>query len=169
METWKEIPGYEGILAASNTGKIKSIARTVLGGRGMRITNVPEKIYKQRIGNTGYLVVSTRIKGKPVCFLVHRLVAKAFFGDSDLQIDHINGNKIDNRIENLRFCTALENKMYYLETAKKSSKHFGISFNKRRQTWQPRVKIEGKWRQLGNYKTEENALNARNNFLAIYK
>ena len=64
------------------------------------------KPYKNK---RGYLSVKLSIKGKAKTYLLHRLIAKAFYGDSNLTVDHINNIKSDNRPENLRYISALEN------------------------------------------------------------
>lgn len=91
-----------------------------------QITNYPEytidtegRVFSTRsnhylnpiIKNTGYAQVNLSVNGKRKAFLVHRLVAEAFI-ENPLnlpEIDHINTNKEDNRVENLRWCTRKEN------------------------------------------------------------
>lgn len=97
MENWKDIPGYEGRYQASDSGEIKRICRTHM-------------ILKQTKTNTGYFSVGLNANGKQKTCLVHRLVTAAFYGwEPEKDVNHINGVKTDNRVENLQWCTRSEN------------------------------------------------------------
>ena len=113
---WRDIPGYEGRYQASSIGEIRSIPH-VVHGRNWR---KPEgfsymckgKVLKPRMKNNGYLQVGLSTDGKMRTLSVHRLVAAAFFGASDLQVNHKNEIKTDNRVCNLEYLTPLENARY---------------------------------------------------------
>lgn len=96
-EVWKDIKGYEGFYKASNLGHIFSVKRNI--------------ILKGGINSDGYYTVMLFKNGIGKSYKVHRLIAETFiFNKKNLpQINHINGNKIDNRVENLEFVTSKEN------------------------------------------------------------
>lgn len=103
IEIWKDIPDYEGYYQVSNLGNVKSINHYDKQNRLRK-----EKILKPII-NHDYLIVNLSKNGKTKYKRIHRLVLSAFIGKSNLQVDHINCNKKDNRIENLEYVTAKEN------------------------------------------------------------
>lgn len=113
MEEWKDIEGYEGLYQVSNLGRVKSLVReTPFTNRwGQRITRTrKEFIMKTKEQFNGYLYLCLRNCGAK-WISVHRLVAQAFIPNPDNkpQIDHIDGNKHNNCVENLRWVTAAEN------------------------------------------------------------
>lgn len=109
-EIWKDIEGYIGLYQISNYGRIKSLSRVRKGNKGAPVI-VPEKILKQSKTKDGYLHASLNKNGNNKKNKVHRLVSKAFIPNPENKpcIDHINGDKTDNRVENLRWCTHKEN------------------------------------------------------------
>ena len=103
-EIWKDIPNYEGHYQASNLGRVKSFK---LG---------KERILKPRLDRHGYYHVVFSKSGKVKKNKIHRIVMLAFVGESDLQVNHINGIKTDNRLENLEYCTPSENVRHAFDT-----------------------------------------------------
>ena len=100
QEIWKPVVGYEGLYEVSNLGRVKSLNYKNSGKEGI----MKGEIIK------GYL----RVHLNKTKNFVHRLVWEAFKGKiegawTEVQIDHINCNKIDNRLENLRLVTTKEN------------------------------------------------------------
>ena len=98
---WKNIPDYEGIYEVSSCG----VVRTVKTGR-IRKTNTQAR---------GYLQVVLSKKGKTKTFSVHRLVLMAFLPITNheaYQVNHKNGKKDDNRLENLEWCSCRENMLH---------------------------------------------------------
>lgn len=86
------------------------------------IFNSSGKQLKPGLNSRGYLTVSLYDGSKPKkakSFLVHRLVMEAFVGKSELQVNHKNGNKQDNVLENLEYCTSLENNHHAINVLKK--------------------------------------------------
>lgn len=112
-EIWRDIKGYKNY-QVSNLGRIKSLKRNVpfTNRWGQRITHLQkERILKAKKQFNGYLAISLSNNGEHKTYLVHRLVAEAFIlkTDNKSQVDHINGDKTDNRVENLRWVTPKEN------------------------------------------------------------
>lgn len=101
-EIWKDIEGYEGLYQVSNLGRIKSLKRKNNYGR-----YVKERIRKVVSNKDGYLCVTLSDKGRQKTFTVHGLVAKAFICKTleNVEVNHKNGIKTDNRKENLEWIT----------------------------------------------------------------
>lgn len=108
MEVWKDIPGYEGLYQASNQGRIKSLPKRKGKGNGYI---KEEEILKASVEAHGYERVVLGKDGKKKKYQVHRLIAATFIPNEEnkQQVNHINGNKADNRVENLEWCTDSEN------------------------------------------------------------
>ena len=117
QETWKDIPGYEGLYKVSNTGKVKSM--------NYRHSDVP-RILATLDNGYGYRRVRLyNVNKKYKYYYVHRLVWEAFMGSipEGLQINHLNENKADNRLENLSLCTPKENTNYGTRNKRAGEKH----------------------------------------------
>ena len=96
-EIWKEIKGYPNY-QVSNMGRVKRLST----GYYRRT----EKILKPQLQNNGYLHIKLSQKDKTKCILVHRLIAQVFIPNPNNlpQVNHINEDKTDNRVENLEWC-----------------------------------------------------------------
>lgn len=111
-EIWKPIPSLSGY-EASSEGNIRSIDRVFIykhrwGGESAR--HYKGKILKKQLRNRdGYNVVGIRKDGKVYPYKVSRLVAEAFLGTSKLEVDHINRNRADDRVCNLRYLSRQSN------------------------------------------------------------
>lgn len=107
MEVWKDVVGYEGLYQVSNLGRVKSLPKKK--GYGVGYTQ-KEKLLK--IANNGaYLFVRLGKNGTYKNLFVHRMVAQAFIPNTGNKCDvnHKNGIKTDNRMENLEWNTRQEN------------------------------------------------------------
>jgi len=104
-DTWRDIPGFPDY-QASDRGRVRSRK----SGAWQVLCQTPHR------GN-GYLVVSPRVDGHYVTRSVHRLIARAFFGEAaGRDVNHINGDKHDNRLENLEYLSRGENHRHAYRT-----------------------------------------------------
>lgn len=111
-EIWKDIEGYEGLYQVSNLGRVKSLER--YKENHTKLQKIREKIKRLRIHTAGYLVADLYKENESKTFFVHRLVAQAFISNENNlpQVNHIDGNKENNRVENLEWCTNQENQKH---------------------------------------------------------
>ena len=115
QEIWKDIPNYEGLYQASNLGRIKSVQRIAKKEyKNNRI--VKEKIMNGTKNQDGYLKAHFKNKELNIDkgLFIHRLVAQTFIPNPNNfpQINHIDGNKLNNCITNLEWCTNLYNQQH---------------------------------------------------------
>lgn len=109
-EEWRDVPDWEEYYAVSTLGRIVSKGRLVTSCYGTSRWTRPI-LKKPYINHSGYCTASLCRRGKQTVALMHRLVASAFIpnpGDKP-QIDHIDGNRSNNVVSNLRWCTGSEN------------------------------------------------------------
>lgn len=101
-EVWKDIAGYEGLYMVSNLGRVKSLPRATTKGQ----------IIKPYIStHNGYCYASLSKNNKRTSKRIHGLVMKAFVGmpENGMVIDHIDGDKTNNRLDNLEYVSLSEN------------------------------------------------------------
>ena len=131
-EKWRDIAGYEGMYQISNLGRVKSLERQMK----LNLNKDKNMIKKEKIlkpGKTGirhnYLGVELLKKSKQKHKYIHRLVAETFIPNPENKpcIDHINGRKLDNRANNLRWVTYKENNNY----AQQNGLWKTVTFNKK--------------------------------------
>ncbi len=130
---WKWIDGYENLYKICQNGDVISCKFN------------KEKVLKQSIDSTGYLKVDL-CKNDKEGFKIHRLIAIHFIENPNnfSYIQHINGDKIDNRIENLR----------WIDRKNKGKYKKGVYFNKASNKFIARIWIDNKQKYLGSFETE---------------
>lgn len=119
QEIWKDIPNYQGFYQISNFGNVKSLC---FGARNIKKSN-KQKLLKSSPSNCGYYKVELYKDGKSKMFYVHRLVANAFIPNPDNkpQVNHIDGNKANNSVSNLEWCTHSENQRHAISMGLRKS------------------------------------------------
>ena len=117
MEEWRDIEGYEGLYQASTEGRIKSLSKTWICGKGS-VRHEKEKILKQHSIWSGYLRVCLSKDGENKWFLVHRLVANSFIPNPNgyTQVNHKDECKTNNKVQNLEWCSPAYNINYGTRT-----------------------------------------------------
>lgn len=121
------------------------------------------KCYAWSIHRDGYAY--GKVNGKN--FYLHRFIYEQEFGTHDDLVDHISGNRLDNRIANLRRATAQENRR---NTGKSrgSSRYIGVYYHKKRSKWCASIQHEGKNQHLGYFANEIDAAKAYNAFATLH-
>lgn len=109
-ELWLPVKGYEGYYEVSNFGNVRSLdryAKTRSGGKRLH----KGILRKKKIDRYGYYVLCLCVNEKRTYPTVHRLVAQAFVDNPENkpQVNHIDGNKLNNHYTNLEWCTTQEN------------------------------------------------------------
>lgn len=153
-ENWKDVVDYEGLYQVSNLGKVRGLR--VVTREGERITGWEKKT---GLNGKGYRMCTLSKNGKSKSKLVHRLVAESFLEvvKEKEYVDHIDGNKLNNRLDNLRWCTMIENSHYHYENNNRyNSKHLGVTVNKDGYVGIT-MRVDGVSHSLHGIKTEEEA------------
>ena len=153
-EKWKMIEGYPDYWV-SDCGRVKSYRR----GK--------PRILRQKL-DSGYLRVTLFCDGKEKKYLVHRLVALAFCGgyEDNLQVDHINGDKLDNRVENLR-CVSHALNQVHQQKARSKTGFIGVyrMQGNLAKPFRAEARVTGKYKYLGCFSTAEEASAVRDDFV----
>lgn len=150
METWKILSDYPNY-SVSNLGNIKN--------------NKKNTIIKPSIHKSGYLVVQLFKEGKRKCSTIHRLISQEFLENFDKTkyIDHIDRDKTNNNISNLRMVTPTQNCLNRGIWGK--SKYKGCYFNEKRGDWRCQIRVNKKCISLGCFRTELECALRYNNYI----
>lgn len=110
-EAWKDIPNYEGLYQISNLGRVRSLEKTIFSGGVARRRK--ERILKST-NRRGYRQLTLSKGGDKEQKSVHRLVAESFIPNPDCkpEVNHIDGDKANNKMNNLEWCTRRENAVH---------------------------------------------------------
>ena len=138
-EIWKDVPGFIGYYQVSNLGRLKSLDRMSnnSGGKGKILWK--GRLIFGGLNSEGYNVTRLSKNGKYTSTSIHRLVMLTFKGKSKLYVDHINGNPLDNRLVNLRYCTQRENLTF--SNVKRKNKTGFVGVKKNRKKYESRIQI----------------------------
>lgn len=155
-EIWKPIEGLESLYQVSNLGNVSNYRKCMVA----------------QVINSGYLKITFKHKGKHINRLVHRLVASAFISnlDNKREVNHIDGNKLNNKVTNLEWVTSAENKRHskaignwvYNNPTKgkkigKVSKYNNVTFDTKRNKWQSCIRVNKVNRFQKRFNTEVEA------------
>jgi hypothetical protein len=157
-EIWKDIPGYEGLYQVSSEGRVKGVDREIKHWKG-GISIKKGKLLKPGINPKGYKQVVLCKLGKCKPFKISILVGISFLGHIQSGykkvVDHIDGDRTNDRIENLRITTPRGNNSN--KHKEYTSKFTGVHWLVKNKKWRSVIAINYKNRHLGVFKNEERA------------
>ena len=116
------------------------------------------------INNNGYI----NIMYEDTLYIVHRLIWMWVHGEEPEQIDHINGNRQDNRLVNLRNVDHLTNQRNRTKNKNNKSGFNGVYWHKQSDKWRAEIIVDGKVTHIGSYDTPQEAADARQEFIAEF-
>jgi glycosidase len=130
-EIFNPLLNYEGIYEVSNFGNIRTLTRPIFRKDGRLHYVQKQKILKKSLFNNGYYFVSLHKNGKTEVRTIHSLVAETFIPNPENKrtINHIDGDKLNNNVENLEWNTDSENQYHALKNSLKK-RYSLIAINK---------------------------------------
>lgn len=160
-EIFVPVKGYEGLYEISNLGRVKGL---------MKSNSRKSDYLKNYLGKIGYYVVCLSKDKKTKHLYIHRLLCENFIENNNNYkfVDHIDNVKTNNNLSNLRWCTKRQNESF--SNRKKqhhSSKYVGVCFDKFNLKYKASVNENGKTKNLGTYKSEEQAHNRYLEYIKI--
>ncbi len=162
QEVFKDIKGYEGFYQISNLGRVKRLKRMVnVNIKNVNLRTCAERILKAVKKRDGYYQYHLCKKGVSKVKMSHQLVWDAFGtakrNGRKLQVDHIDNNKQNNRINNLQLLTPRQNITKYHQQRKTSSKYTGVYWDKKSNKWRAYITHKKKRTYLGYFTDEYEA------------
>lgn len=164
METWKKIPDYD--YEVSDLGNLRSMDKTITTSTGNTV-NYKGKLRKPQVNSKGYVNAVLFKNGKATTYSLHQLVATLFIPNPNNypEINHIDGNKSNNSVSNLEWCTHSQNQMHSFRTKLHpkvgSSKYYHVSkYNHKdrpNRKWSAAIRYNGKMFGQRTFLTEEDA------------
>ena len=152
MKEWKNVKGYEGSYQISDLGEVRSLDRKVKWKDTER--TIKGRILKPTPNSNGYPIVT--LSGKN--YKLHKLVALHFLNhpinDNSYVVDHIDNNKLNNRVDNLQYIPFRQNTSKDKWRKGKTSKYTGVSWNTNRKKWIAQIHINGQHKNLGRFNCE---------------
>ena len=127
---WVDIEGYEGLYKINDAGEV------------INVKTGATKAYKL---NIGYKTVQLWKENKGINHYIHRLLAKAFIPNPENKdcVDHIDGNRLNNDLSNLRWATKQENARNTGKPKNNTSGYKGVSFNKHSGKYTIKIHVGG--------------------------
>ena len=159
-EIWIPIIDFDNRYLISNKGRILSIERTINNNGGLMTKK--EKILNPHIYKGYYRISLNNNSGVRKTLLLHRIIAKHFLFDYDenLKVNHKDGNKLNNKIENLEMTSQRENVNHYYGFLN----NMNCGVYKKRDKWIANISINNKTVYLGTFKNKDEAINCRLNY-----
>ena len=149
---------------------MKQVYKTINNYPNYLISNLGNVLNKKSgkflspvLDKDGYQVVVLSNNGITTTMKVHRLVAKAFNKnpENNQLVDHIDNNRTNNKADNLRWVTSSQNNMNRSISSTNTSGYKGVCFDKFNNNWKAYIKMNEREINIGNYKTKEEAAEAR--------
>ena len=148
-EEWRSINSYINY-QVSNVGRVRN--------------SKTGRILKPNLASNGYFTVGLSKNGGVKTHAIHQLVAKEFLRNPNDKpcIDHIDGNKTNNSLDNLRLCSYSQNNRNSSKRENTSSIYKGVCWDKSLGKWKAQIQINGGQNHLGLFTNEKEAAQAYN-------
>jgi hypothetical protein len=170
MEKWKNIKGYENYYQISNAGNIRSKDRIIINSKGRKSRY---KSKERKPSFSEYRLIALSKNGITKVFKISRLVAIHFIEKKDGKgiVNHIDGNKYNDNVSNLEWCSYSENAIHSFDKglSKSKNKIRGVFFEERRNKWTVYLYRNNKNIFIGRFNSEKEAMTARKKYLNDHK